>query len=169
MHAQVERTPIHGDLPFHAWLDGVASSSPRQMCAFALGTTCSVSLSPMMDACVTDSVCTTGCCSDLTKYSPLLYSIFLIEARVMSPTTFTASLDGSSSVNDFQLFATVLPVASDVPATTNIMVDDFISPQLRFFGDAHHRSCQNPTKLFMGSPVETGSIRLFRSRQCMGR
>ena len=66
--------------------------------------------------------------------------MLLIGARVMSPTTSTASLDGSSFVDDFQLFATLLPVASDVPATIIIMVGNLILPQLRLFGDAYHRS-----------------------------
>jgi len=79
--------------------------------------------------------------------------MLLIGARVMSPTTSTASLDGSSFVYDFQLFAALLPVISDVPATINIMVENLILPQLRFFGDVHHRSCEDPTSLFMGSTV----------------
>jgi len=97
----------HGDLPFHAWLDGVARSSPRRMCAFALGTTRCVSLSLMMDVCVTDFYVYDR---RLQQCSPS-YPILLIEARVMSPTTSTASLDGSSFVYDFQLFAALLPVA----------------------------------------------------------
>jgi len=87
----------------------------------------------------------------------------------MSPTTSTTSLDGYSFVYDFQLFAALLPVASDVPATINMMVDNLILPQLRFFGDTHHRSCEDPTNLFIGSPVKIASIRLFRGHQRMGR
>jgi len=70
--------------------------------------------------------------------------MLLIGARVMSPTTSTASVDGSSFVYDFQLFAALLPVASDALATIIIMVDNLILPQLRFFWDAHHRSCEDP-------------------------
>ena len=58
----------------------------------------------------------------------------------MSPTTSTANLDGSSFVYHFQLFAALSLVVSYVPATINIMVDNLVPPQLRFSGDAHHRS-----------------------------